>query len=73
MSGALMLGGLDAIDYDYVVHEGEIPELPDVMLDDAAWAAMVARLPIAVSYEEALSAAVLNDDAAAHWLTTDSI
>lgn len=67
-----MLGGLDAVDYDYVVR-GDMPELPDVVFDDAAWAAMVARLPIAMSYEEALSAAVLNDDAAAHWLTTDSI
>ena len=62
--------GLDAADYDCLAHDNA-PELPETIFDDALWANLLAQLPVAVSYDEALRAAIANDETAAHWLTQD--
>ena len=56
--------GLDAADYDCLAHDNA-PELPETIFDDALWANLLAQLPVAVSYDEALKIATINDEAAA--------
>ena len=70
MNGIL---GLDAADYDCYDSPARdnAPELPETVFDDALWANLLAQLPVAVSYEEVLRVAAINDEAAAHWLALD--